>query len=50
MKKMSRKDFLDILTSMTDTELNDYIKAKGKPPKKVVMCRIVDKEKEAKTA
>ena len=39
-----KRDFIAILSSMTDTELNNFIKMNGKPPKPVVMCRIVDKE------
>jgi len=44
-QKMSdtKKDFIDKLMEMTDQELNDFVKTKGKPPKPVVMCVIVDK-------
>lgn len=37
----NRKDFIDVLMSMTDDELNKYIKEKGKPPKVCEMCRII---------
>jgi hypothetical protein len=40
-----KEDFLDKLMSMTDTELNDFIKKYGKPPKPCIMCSIVDKNK-----
>lgn len=43
-----KRDFIAILSSMTDTELNNFIKMNGKPPKPVVMCRIVDKENHEK--
>lgn len=39
-----KRDFITILASMTDTEINDYIKRHGKGPKPVVMCRIIDKK------
>ena len=39
-----KRDFIQILSMMSDTEINDYIKTHGKPPKPVVMCRIVNKE------
>ena len=40
----SKKDFIKILSSMTDTEINDYIKKYGKGPKPVIMCTIVNKD------
>lgn len=46
MKKKThenKRDFIKILTSMSDVELNEYIKTHGKPPKPVVMCRIINK-------
>ena len=39
----NKRDFIQLLMSMTDTEINDYIKAHGKGPKPVEMCIIVDK-------
>ena len=42
----NREDFIKKISSMTDTELNNLIKAKGKPPKKVIMARIVSKTEE----
>lgn len=45
MKTHDKKDdFIKIISSMTDTEINDYIKAHGKGPKPVVMCRIIEEE------
>ena len=44
MKKKThenKRDFIKILTSMSDVELNEYIKTHGKPPKQVIMCRVV---------
>lgn len=46
MKKKTydnKRDFIKILTSMSDVELNEYIKTHGKPPKPVIMCRIVNR-------
>lgn len=40
-----KKDFIKIISSMNNTELNDYIKTHGSKPKPVVMCRIINKEK-----
>jgi len=40
----NKKDFIQLLSSMSDTEINDYIKKNGKGPKPVVMCRIISKE------
>ena len=39
-----KHDFIAILASMSDTEINDYIKIHGKPPKKVRLYHLVDKE------
>lgn len=36
-----KRDFIKILSSMSDTEINDYIKTYGKGPKPVIMCTIV---------
>lgn len=45
MKKThdKKRDFIKIISSMSDTELNDYIKCHGSKTKPVIMCRIVDK-------
>ena len=43
----NKRDFIQLLTMMSDTEINDYIKRHGKGPKPVVMCVIVDKDKDA---
>lgn len=39
----NKKDFIQLLCMMSDTELNDYIKRHGKGPKPVVMCTIVER-------
>ena len=38
----NKQDFISFIASMSDTEINDYIKTHGKPPKKVAMIEIVD--------
>ena len=40
-----KQDFIDKLMEMTQTEINEYIKKFGKPPKLVEMCKIVEKKK-----
>ena len=37
-----KKDFIQILSMMSDNEINEYIKRHGRGPKPVEMCRIVD--------
>lgn len=37
-----KRDFIQIISMMTNTELNDYIKRHGPGPKPVIMCYIVD--------
>lgn len=44
-----KRDFIQILSMMTDTEINDYIKTHGKGPKPVVMCRIVEENENDST-
>lgn len=39
-----KKDFIERISSMTNKELNDYIKRHGNGPKPVVMCTIIPKE------
>lgn len=39
----NKRDFIQLLMSMSDTEINDYIKRHGKGPKPVVMCTIVER-------
>ena len=39
----NKKDFIQLLCSMSDTEINEYIKRHGKGPKPVVMCTIVER-------
>ena len=33
--KLSKESFIQILNGMTNKEINDYIKSKGKPPKAI---------------
>ena len=33
--RVSKEDFISVLNSMTEIELNEYIKSKGKPPKPI---------------
>lgn len=45
IKSTSKKrDFIAEISSMSDTELNDYIKAHGKPPKPVRLYHLIIKE------
>lgn len=46
MKKTDEKkrDFIKLIASMSDTEINDYIIQHGKPPKLVVMARVKNKD------
>ena len=41
----NKQDFIQFIAQMNNTEINDYIKAHGKPPKKVAMYDIIDKSK-----
>ena len=41
----NKRDFIQLLMMMSDTEINDYIKRHGKGPKPVEMCRIVERSK-----
>jgi hypothetical protein len=43
-----KRDFIQILSSMNDTEINDYIKQHGKGPKPVVMCVIINNNPDKK--
>ena len=38
-----KRDFIQLLTMMSDPEINDYIKRHGKGPKPVVMCTIIER-------
>ena len=40
-----KRDFIQLISSMSDKELNDYIKCHGSKPKPVIMCDIIDKPK-----
>ena len=42
-----KKDFIEFISQMTDTQLNDYIKSHGKPPKKVRLYHLVDKKEKS---
>lgn len=39
-----KHDFIQIISSMSQNDLNDYIKRHGSEPKPVVMVRIIDKK------
>lgn len=39
-----KKDFIMLISSMTDKELNDYIKRNGSEPKKIPLCYSIDKD------
>lgn len=41
-----KSQFLRILTSMSNVELNEFIKSKGKKPKLIPMCILVKHEQE----
>jgi hypothetical protein len=47
-KHKKKEDFIQKISMMGHNELNDYIKRHGPGVKPVVMCRIVDKEKNEK--
>lgn len=40
-----KDDFIKKISSMTNKELNDYIKSKGSKPKPVKMVSIINKNK-----
>ena len=40
-----KRDFIEFISQMTDTKLNEYIKTHGKPPKKVRLYHLVNKER-----
>lgn len=40
----NRNDFISILSSMSNTDINDYIKQHGKKPKDVLLCTVISKE------
>ena len=41
----NKRDFISLLSSMSHEDINRYIREHGKPPKKVSMCHIIDKDK-----
>ena len=42
----NKRDFIQLLMMMSDTEINDYIKRHGKGPKPVEMCRIIERKED----
>lgn len=38
----NKRDFIQLIASMSQTEINDYIKRHGKPPKMVMMFHNVE--------
>ena len=42
---MNKEDFINKIANMDIDELQKFIKSKGKPPKKIQLFHIVDKEK-----
>ena len=45
IKKKSKPDFITQISGMDATQINNYIKTHGKPPKKVRMYHVVNKKK-----
>ena len=39
-----KRDFIALLAQMSDNDINEYIKVHGKPPKKVLLYRLIKKE------
>ena len=39
-----KRDFIKLISSMTNNELNDYIKKNGSKPKKTTLCFLIDKK------
>ena len=39
-----KQDFIQILATKRNNDINEYIKKKKKKPKKVLACRVVKKE------
>lgn len=37
-----KQDFISFIASMSDTEINEYIKSHGKPPKKIEMIDVLE--------
>lgn len=42
-----KQDFINLLTSMSHNEVNEYIKSHGKPPKKIRLYHLIDSEKKS---
>ena len=45
MSTDKKKDFIELLASMSNDEINEFIKTHGKPPKKVLIYRLIDRNK-----
>ena len=43
---ITKRDFINLISGMTNTELNDYIKSHGKPPKQMRMFTVINNETE----
>lgn len=43
-----KQDFIALISMMSDTELNQWLKEHGKKPKPVMMYRIIDKDRDIK--
>lgn len=41
---IATRDFIDMVSKMTPEELNKFIKENGKPPKKVLLYKLIHKE------
>ena len=46
MYSQKRRDFIDVLTSMSQNEINEYIKTHGKPPKPILLYRLIESIKD----
>ena len=42
----NKEDFIENISHKKDAEINDYIIAKGKPPKKMLFCRIINNKED----
>jgi len=42
MYSKKRRDFIDVLVSMNQNEINDYIKTHGKSPKPIQLYRLIE--------
>ena len=44
MSTEKKHDFIKLLASMSNEEINEFIVTHGKPPKKVVFYHLIDKK------